>query len=471
MEKLLSYFLVALGVILMFGASIFVHELGHFWVARRRGMKVEAFAIGLGPKIHGWVRDGVEWSVRWIPAGGFVRLPQMITSEALEGGNPTGERLPPAPPLSKILVAFAGPVMNLVFAFIVATAIYFVGLPVLVNPSVIGKVDPESAEGKMGIREGDRIVEFEGKAVKTWEQVNERVVLARTNVFTAVIERDGDRRTYQLTAKTNPDIGLKWLNLDPFDHPIVGGVESGKPADSAGLKPGDRFLYFDGVPVISQEHLRDLVGRSEGKESVVVVDRDGQQITSRVTPIYDPEVKRGRIGIVFAGGVYEVMRPGPTPWAQFFSVWDRTVSTINAVIHSRETGVKARDFSGPLGILASMAVEAKTDYRRALSFLVMLNVSLAILNLLPIPVLDGGHILMAILEKLRGKPLSLRVVEYTTTAFALLLISFMLYVTFFDVRRLPLFWALFQRGSQVENVVKPGESGTNAAPATPAPAP
>ncbi|MBK9138392.1 MAG: RIP metalloprotease RseP [Verrucomicrobia bacterium] len=471
MEKLFSYFLVALGVILMFGASIFVHELGHYWMARRRGMKVEAFAIGLGPKIFGRVRDGVEWSVRWIPAGGFVRLPQMITSEALEGGSGDGKALPPAPPASKILVAVAGPLMNLVFAFLVATVIYFVGLPVLVNPSVIGKVDPESPEGKMGIREGDRIVEFEGRPVKTWQQINERVVLARTNVFTAVIERDGERKTYQLSAKTNPNIGLKWLNLDPFDHPIVGAVETGRPADLAGLKPGDRFLYFDDVPVISQEHLRDLVARSEGKESVVVVDRNGQQISARVTPIYDPEVKRGRIGIVFAGGVYEVMRPGPTPWMQFYTVVDRTVSTIAAVIHSRETGVKARDFSGPLGILASMAVEAKTDYRRALNFLVLLNVSLAILNLLPIPVLDGGHILMAILEQLRGKPLSLRFVEYTTTAFALLLISFMLYVTFFDMRRLPLFWALFQRGSQVETVIQPGAAVTNMPPSAPAPAP
>jgi regulator of sigma E protease len=156
---------------------------------------------------------------------------------------------------------------------------------------------------------------------------------------------------------------------------------------------------------------------------------------------------------------------------QFYTVVDRTVSTIAAVIHSRETGVKARDFSGPLGILASMAVEAKTDYRRALNFLVLLNVSLAILNLLPIPVLDGGHILMAILEQLRGKPLSLRFVEYTTTAFALLLISFMLYVTFFDMRRLPLFWALFQRGSQVETVIQPGAAVTNMPPSAPAPAP
>ena len=122
MENVLSYIPAALAVLLMFGASIFVHELGHFWVALRRKMQVDAFAIGLGPKIWGRVHNGIEYSIRWIPASGFVRLPQMYTSETLEGGGPSsGTPIPPAPPGSKILVALAGPVMNLIFAFIVAT--------------------------------------------------------------------------------------------------------------------------------------------------------------------------------------------------------------------------------------------------------------------------------------------------------------------------------------------------------------
>lgn len=491
METVINYALVALAVVLMFGASIFVHELGHFWMALRRRMKVEAFAIGLGPKIYSRVQNGIEYSIRWIPACGFVRLPQMYTSEALEGssqpGTPgssastaqdapvaaAGATVPTTPqapldatPGSKILVALAGPAMNLVFAFVIATVIYFVGLPMLVNPSVIGKMDPDSPEAKMGIRERDRIVVFEGKPVKSWEEINMAVVLARTNVFTAVVERDGQRQSYQLTAKSNPDIGLKWLNLDPYEHPVVGAVESGMPAEKAGLRKGDRFLSFDRVPVVSQEHLIELVKRSEGKLSDVVVEREGQKVALQVTPRYDAKTKRGRMGVVFAGGVYEVMKPGPTPWAQIYSVWDRTISTISAVIHSKQTGVKASDFTGPVGILASMAIEANTDYRRALNFLVLLNVSLAMLNLFPFPVLDGGHIVMAIIEKIRRRPLSMKFVEYAYTGFAVVLISFMLYVTFFDFRRLPLFKALLQRGSQVVESVE--SSGTNVpAPAKP----
>src|SRR5688500_8718192 len=155
MSVIFFWLYVIAAVILLFGAAVFVHEWGHYWMARRRGLKVEAFAIGFGPKIFGWRKDGIDYSWRWIPAGGFVRIPQMITSEALEGEQ-AEEPLPPASPLSKILVAFAGPFMNIVFAFVIASVLYFTGLPVLFDPSIIGYVDPNSPEGKLGIREGDR---------------------------------------------------------------------------------------------------------------------------------------------------------------------------------------------------------------------------------------------------------------------------------------------------------------------------
>src|SRR5687768_15244640 len=119
--NILNWLYVAGAVLLLFGAAVFVHEWGHYWMARRRGLKVEAFAIGFGPTIFGWTKDGIDYSWRWIPAGGFVRIPQMVTSEALEGKQANGEPLPPGDPVSKILVAFAGPFMNLVFAFVIAT--------------------------------------------------------------------------------------------------------------------------------------------------------------------------------------------------------------------------------------------------------------------------------------------------------------------------------------------------------------
>jgi regulator of sigma E protease len=456
MGDILNAIYIVAAVILLFGAAVFVHEFGHFWVARRLGMKVEAFAIGFGPKILGWTKDGIEYSWRWIPAGGFVKLPQMITSDALEGTNAEDRaNIPPAPPFSKILVALAGPFMNIVFAFVIATLIYFVGLPVLVNPSIIGEVDHQSPEGQLGIQGGDRIVMVNGHPSKSWEDVNFETATARTNIIPVVIERAGTNRTYLLTANARPEVGLKWLNLDPREHPVVGTVQSDMPAAAAGLEPGDKILSINDIPVPSQESMIDLISKSEGKPCVLILDRNGGRISVALTPRYDPVTKRARIGIGFSQGVYEIQRPGPPPWEMVGDVLNKTVGVITALVHAKETGVRARDLSGPVGILAMLAAWVNTDYRLALKFLVLLNVNLAILNLLPIPVLDGGHILLSVIERIRRRPLNARVQEYATTVFAVLLISFMLYVTFFDIRRVPLFKLMFQHKPQIEQSEHP----------------
>jgi regulator of sigma E protease len=260
---ILNVIYVIAAVLALFGAAIFIHEFGHFWVARKLGMKVEEFAVGFGPKIHSWKRDGIEHSIRWIPAGGFVKLPQMITAEALEGQS--AEEVPPAPPLHKILVAAAGPFMNVVFAFAIATVIYFVGLPVPISQPIIGKVDPASPEGRLGIREGDRVVMVDKKNIKSWEDVMEFTMLARTNLIPVVIEHGGVSNTYNLTATVNDVIGLKTLNLDPREHPVVGAVESGMPAAAAGLQSGDKILSVNGIPVPGQDQVKELISKSEGK--------------------------------------------------------------------------------------------------------------------------------------------------------------------------------------------------------------
>lgn len=453
MSYLPNILYVVAGVLILFGAAIFVHEWGHFWVARWRGLKVEAFAIGMGPKMFSWVRDGIEYSIRWIPAGGFVRLPQMITSETLEGGSDAREKLPPVSPISKILVALAGPFMNVVFAFVIATVLYFTGLPVLVNPSIIGYVDPNSAEAQAGIREGDRIVAVEGKKVKSWQEVQELTALARTNVLEVVIERDGKPKTYHLATEMNSAFGLKMLRLDPRDHPEVVEVLSGQPGEEAGLKVKDIVLNFAGVPISSREQLIGLIEKRPGEATEIIVKRGEDKAKLTVTPRLNPTTNKGRIGVALGNSsatVYQVQKPGPTPWENLSEVWSKTINVLSALLHSKQTGVGVKDLSGPPGILAILAAYINTDYRLALSFLVLLNVNLAVLNLLPVPVLDGGHIVMAIIERIRRRPLSVKVVEYTTTAFAVVLISFMLYVSFNDFRRLSLFKSMFQSETKIE---------------------
>ncbi len=461
-----SWLYVILAVVLLFGAAVFVHEFGHFLMARRLGLKVEGFSIGFGPKLFGWKRNGVDYAWRLIPAGGFVALPQMATSEALEGKSLSTETPGPARPGSKILVALTGPVMNAVFAFVLATVIYFVGLPVRVNPAIIGGVEPGSAEAKLGIQAGDRVVSVEGKLVKSWEDVQMTTAMAPTNALPVTIERNGVRTTYLLKAKVNPELGLKLLNLEPSDHPAVQALVSGAPAEKAGLKPGDEILSFDGVPVLGQQQLVGLIRKRVGQPSTMVVKRGPRDLTFTVTPKPDPKTGTGVLGVLIGPNsvtVYQVEKPGPPPWQLVGQVCERTFQTIGALMHSKQSGVGVQDLSGPPGILAMLAVEVKTDYRLALEFMVLLNMSLAMLNLLPLPVLDGGHIAMAILEKVRGRPLSPRIQEYTTMVFATLLISFMLYVSYNDVvRRFPLFKSMFDQQVQIQS--GPGASNDAAAP-------
>jgi len=456
---ILTIIYVVAAVLVLFGAAISIHEFGHFWVARRLGMKVEEFAIGFGPKIYSWRRDGIEYSLRWIPAGGFVKLPQMVTAEALEGQ--TTESVPPAPPLHKILVAFAGPFMNVVFAIALATVIYFVGLPVPVNPPIIGYVEPGSAEAKLGIREGDVITAVNGKKVDSWQDIVLNTVVARTSVLPVVIKHDGKEHSYELQATTDNAIGLKLLNLDPRDHPQVMQVLSGTPAEKAGLQPKDVIVSFARVPVASREQLIDLIRKRGGQITELRIQRGAEKITLNVTPTLDPETKFGQIGVMLgtdATQVYIVQKPGPTPWENVGGVLNQTFMVISALIHSHETGVGAKDLTGPIGIFSMLAGAVKTDYRLALNFLVLLNINLAIINLLPIPVLDGGHILMALVEKVRRRPMNVKFVEHVTTVFAVMLISFMLYIAFFDIKRIPLFRAMFNTNAQIEQTTAPASS-------------
>jgi regulator of sigma E protease len=340
--------------------------------------------------------------------------------------------------------------MNVVFAFALATVIYFVGLPVAVNPPIIGYVDPQSAEGKLGIHEDDRIVAINGQAVKSWDEIFRTTILALTNVFQVTIVRGGASNVYTLTADATNGMEVKTLNLDPKDHLVVGETMEGSAAAKVQLKAGDEILSLAGTAISSREELTKLIQSCGGKKTSLTIQRGSERLALEVTPGWDASNKKYLLGVIYAPGkdIYEIEHP--TPLAQVQTVWDRLYGTIVALVHPRDSGVKASDLSGPVGIAGMLALEVKSDYRLALNFLVMLNINLAILNMLPIPVLDGGHIVMAILERIRRRPLEVRFMEYTTTVFAVLLISFMLYVTFFDIKRIPLIHGLFNRTTQIE---------------------
>jgi regulator of sigma E protease len=425
----------ALLVLFFFGLTIFIHELGHFLVAKKRGMKIERFSIGFGPRLWGFTKDGIDYRISWFPFGGYVALPQMSPMEVIEGKTETpAEQLPPAAPSSRILVALAGPLMNLVLAVVLAFVIWYIGMPMPNDSSVVGWVEPNSAEEQLGIQPGDRVVEINGQPLHSWTELMGVVATSHDSTLRVVIERNGERLVKELETETNPRLGMKMINLYPQSRPFARKIERGSPAEQAGVQPGDRFLAIDHVPVFSAQQLIELIGKREDKPSELKLMRRGNVLTLSITPRnLDRDSKAVRIGVMLGD---EVVRPGPTPLRQFEDVSKLMGYTINALFHSKQTGVGVRSLSGPVGIMGGWWLEfVYGGIRRGLWLAVILNINLAIINLLPIPVLDGGHIVFAALEGIRRKPLNARIVNAASMAFAVLIISFMLYVTFFDIQR------------------------------------
>ena len=554
MADILNIIYVVAVVFLLFGAAIFVHEFGHFWVALKRGLKVEEFAIGFGPIIWSKTHEGILYSIRAIPAGGFVKLPQMRTSEAIEGkpegpadedsenseGEPPEpvEELPPVSPLSKILVAFAGPLMNVIFAILIAVFIWLVGIPKPINEPVVGYVGEQSEEYTIGMRPGDRIMNVNDEPIETWQDVVYAVLDSEGETVAVQVQRGEEQRQFDLPAGTWSG-GIRRIRLDNQDLLEVMSFETPSLLGDVGFKPGDVVLRVNGQKAYSQYQLLDLLMADAGQmktvrvargdeevglsfetpdvagvavEQVVTEDEDGLSTPASKADVQAGDViksaagvrvtstrqlvdiiqaqdnkefqldllrgdkgiqvsitpKDNRLGVVLKHDIGLVFRPEPiryskelahpSPAAQIGDVLDKIAITFKALGRGKESGVGAKDLSGPVGIFGMLAIQVNHDLRLALSFLVLLNINLAILNLLPVPVLDGGHILLSIIEWIRKEPVSVKIQEWATTAFAALLLCFFVYVTFADVKRVPLLHDIFNRDTEkVEQPVGSGE--------------
>jgi len=443
MAELLAGLVIALGVAVLFGLAIFVHEYGHYRMARWLGLRIEGFSIGFCPRVFSWTdKHGVLWALRWIPLGGFVKLPQMITSEVLEGSQ-DATNAPAAGPISpaaKVAVALAGPAMNVVLAFVLASIVWWVGLPVALNHTVVGYIKPGSPEEHAGVREGDRIVSVQGKAVSSWEDIQVEAALALTNVLTLSIERTNrSKASIQVPTEYQPDLKLKYLRIGPRDHPAIRSVTAGSPAEAAGLREDDQLMSFDGIQVVGQRQLVDLIQARAGQEADLEVKRDGKMLHVRVTPRLDPEAKVGRIGVLLGPASepnFVVQRPGPTPWRQVSGTVQRIGQFFQALIHPSQSRIGVENLNGPVRIFGMLAMELKVDLRRALALMVVLNINLALLNLLPLPVLDGGHILFSLVEAVTCRRIPPRVQEWITLVSGALLLSLMALVFLNDLRGL-----------------------------------
>ncbi|MBI5397780.1 MAG: RIP metalloprotease RseP [Verrucomicrobia bacterium] len=428
--------LAILIMLVLFGASIFVHELGHFWIARRRGMKIERFSVGFGPALWKTVRDGVEYRLSAIPLGGYVLLPQMNPAEALEGKSESKEPLPPASPWTKIIVALAGPAMNVALALALAIMISVHGIPSDQSPEmlVISRLLPESAEAKAGLKIGDRIEEIDGCRVLKLEDVLQFVMTCTSEEVPFGVRRGEKRVLVRIPIKRDAEMGLRVPQFEVGESTFIRGIEANSPAEQGGLKLGDQIIALNGHPVLNMSHMIELTKEHGGKEVTLDIVRKKARQQLKVTPFYDEMKKRARIGVVIG---FDPNLPKvtiyPSPMDQLWHPVVNITRTLWALMHPRVTGVTPGKLSGAPGIMYVLTQEVKSSWLKGLDWTVFLNVNLAILNLLPLPVLDGGHILFALMEWIRRKPLNVRFVRTTWTAFTVLLLTFVVYVSAKDL--------------------------------------
>jgi regulator of sigma E protease len=450
LQTILNVALLIFVVVMLFNIIIFVHELGHFLAGKWRGLQIDRFQIWFGKPIWKKEYKGVQYGLGWIPAGGFVALPQMAPMEAIEGGDKDRKPLPPIAPLDKIIVAFAGPLFSILLALVAGLIVWGVGKPKDFLPStVVGYVEESKQAEKAGILLGDKILEINGEPVNGFagslDSITERIVLSSGDEIKFTVQRPGVEKPIVLTSGFDRPksrwfqrSGLRQVGLGPAGPAIVAGVVKNSPADKVGLVKGDQILKIDGDRLYSNIQLTQYLKKKDFKPVVLEVKKNsGEVVNVDVTPVkpMPPTDRDPMLGVSWdINADIDVRIVHPNPITQVADSLKMMWVTITSVVDPGSS-IGVDHLSGPVGIgqMLYSLLQTEDGWRRILGFLVLFNVNLAVLNMLPFPVLDGGHITMAILEKIFGKPMQMKTMEVIQTACAMALISLMLYVTSKDI--------------------------------------
>ena len=456
LSSIFQVILLVLAVVMSFNLIIFVHELGHFLAAKWRGLQIDRFQIWFGTPI--WKKEikGVQYGLGWIPAGGFVALPQMAPMEALEGGEKPAKPLPSISPLDKIIVAFAGPLFSMLLALLAGVVVWKVGKPAdFIANTQIGYVESDSPAQKAGLRVGDTITAINGVTVNGFagslNSVSERIVLSRGKQIVYTVERPGEEKPLTLTSGFDADKSnwiqrlihfkrgeLRQVGIDTAGPAIVSKVSVNSPAAEARLVEGDEIVSVDGIKLYSPLQFSQYLREQKWKAvSVGIKNSAGVFREVMLTPErpLSPANTDPMIGIAWTPSRevdIRIVHPGPV--RQVTDSLQMMWVTITSVL-APDSSIGVDHLSGPVGIAKMQyhLLQMEDGWRRILAFMVLFNVNLAVLNMMPFPVLDGGHITLAILEKIFGRPVKAKPLEIIQTICALALISLMLFVTSKDI--------------------------------------
>lgn len=443
--------------VIVIGILILIHELGHFFVARWTGVGVERFSIGFGPVLLRWRGKETEYCLSAIPMGGYVKM--LGEENPLEGGT----TLPYDPkkafalkPLwARFLIVFAGPGMNFVLAaVIVAAVLATVGRPVW--PAISGRVVENGPAAKAGLRSGDVVLSIDGRPVKYWEDVDRAVAASDGRPLEMVVKRGETSQTItvapQRTTVQDPILRESKETLDigagPQSVPQISSVNPGSPAEKAGLQPGDVVLAIGGKRVFTAEDLVQAIRSRPGQTVPIEIEREAKKLTLTVTPNAEEEkqpsgetVQVGRIQAGIGSKAVSFVAYDPIRAIWHGSVWtkDMTVITVKGFWKLIVGTIDRSNIGGPIQIASMAGQQAREGFGPLAMFTAIISVNLAVLNLLPVPMLDGGHLFFFIIEAVLGRPLSLRKREAAQQLGFVLLMLLMVYALYNDLVRIDAF--------------------------------
>lgn len=431
------FFIIALGLL------IFVHELGHFLLAKRAGIKVEEFSFGFGPRLFGIRKGETDYRVSALPFGGYVKM---------LGEDPTDPLAKDERSFSKksvwqrTKVVLFGPLMNLFLCFALMPIVFMIGRsqPAFLDkaPVLMGVRDASPAV-EAGLKEGDLILSIDGKKVNNWETVlNKILITAPGNKLELEVKRNSSDIIVRPTVGEMPEFRGGYIGIAPMlflgNEATVDGVMPGRPADEAGLKKGDKVVAINGQPVKDWFDLIEKVDANKGSEATVVVLREGERREFKIIPEYNEDYGRWLIGIRKdrnAGVPMITKRYGPVAAVikgiqENIKILKLTFTVLKRLVTFK---LSYKVLGGPIVIAKTSAAAAASGVSHFFYFLGFLSLQLAIINLLPIPVLDGGHLVFLGIEAVRRKPVSERIRGIATQVGFVLLLSLMLLVTINDI--------------------------------------
>jgi regulator of sigma E protease len=430
-----------LAFLFVLGVLVFVHELGHFLVARWHGVRVHTFSLGFGPKLFSFRRGDTEYCVSVVPLGGYVKLAgENALEEEPNGSDPlASDQFMAKSRWVRFQVYVAGPVMNILLAIVVAAVVLSRGADVPIyrsGPPVIGSVEAASPAEVAGLRVGDLLVSLDSTPLATWDEFEMAVVPKAGRELSLVASRNGERISVRVTPVAIGNYEMGDLGIGPVLRPQITQVNPGSPAEQAGLERGDVFLAINGARNLAQEEIIERIRASPDTPITLTVERAGLSRDFSVTP-------RGPQGAALIGvGIsqFEVRRIDPSVFeAVKLSVqqnWETTLligKTLGGLL-TRETPV--RQLMGPVGIAQLSGSAAELGWVALLNLMAMISLNLGLLNLMPVPVLDGGHIAILAVEGLARRDLSVRVKERILVAGATVMVLLMVTVIYNDIARL-----------------------------------